>query len=371
MAVAHGFQCTDVLAGGDPLHQPLFQCLTCRASGLCESCVARCHPLHRVRALPPSSTLHPSRCGCGAHCPAKLPPVGDAVQLLSSLCTVRRSGPTPFPQLLYLCHSCGLKEATSALLCQGCAALCHDGHDVRVWGMVSDRWCQCEDSGCVARRLDVISMGEGRKGRGGRLTSRQRRLVGLEGKDEKADEKADEKGDGEEEEDDDTAMHDTWTSTEGVTMEGEGERGMEGRRAREGEYVPRIRLPIAHVHRGKQEEGGWDTGEGRGEGVTRGEGEGDTGYGQVEGRGEGEMPMRTAVNTDESQVEGKQGPVLLLGAEMGEDDDDDDAEERLLEEEARRRGEDDEEEEDELGGPIEMKRHHSSAAQHRIPLPAR
>ena len=156
LAVSHGYQCTDAMAGGEGLLQPLFACLDCHDSGraLCESCVSRCHPLHRVRAVPRSASL--SRCSCGPRCPAKLPAAGSLVHTLPVLCTTRRSGRgVPIRQPLFFCQDCLTGGGDASLLCSSCVRVCHAGHRTQQWPNAAAAACQCSDRLCVAKDLDI------------------------------------------------------------------------------------------------------------------------------------------------------------------------------------------------------------------------
>ena len=234
-ALAHGYQCTDVMSGGEGLHQPLFVCLHCpdRGRSLCKPCVLRCHGGHAVREVPQSSAFL-SRCSCGQRCPAKLPASGPLVRILPALCSTRRGGrEVPIRQAVFVCQDCLVAGRETSLLCSSCAQLCHAGHMVQRWPVPfpGGAACRCSDRLCVAKDLDL------NPGRLASLTPRQRALLSLEPTAQV--EQVEEAKDGKEEKE---RCGECQHEVRG--LQGEEESGVEGRMiGGEGAAVSQSRLP--------------------------------------------------------------------------------------------------------------------------------
>ena len=76
-------------------------------------------------------------------------------------CTFGLSGPSALFQAIWVCHTCNAESgAEGRCCCSGCAAACHEGHDVE-WIAEGPAYCDCGAAGCCNVPPDAVPLAGG------------------------------------------------------------------------------------------------------------------------------------------------------------------------------------------------------------------
>lgn len=131
--------CTYNASGNRYIKQKFYHCKTCSIignSGICEVCVQKCHKGHDVSRFVESTS---SFCDCPDICPCK-----SILRDTSSLrCSFETSFGNQIEQPMYQCDDCDITG--DSYICQGCAIMCHHGHNLRYFDRVKGKHCRCLD----------------------------------------------------------------------------------------------------------------------------------------------------------------------------------------------------------------------------------